>query len=123
MRALGASSCTYSSVAEVEESPVANSVTSMPASTRRSVRSATTDSVPPYFGGGTGNHGGAIIPIRISRLLHDDSCARPRARPPGATERRDVVELHGARPVRECVWRVRRDRQRLSVRHEPEEHL
>ena len=43
----GACSKTYSSRAFVLESPVANSVTSCPASARPSASSATTHSIPP----------------------------------------------------------------------------
>ena len=43
----------------------AKSVTSWPASTSPSARSATTRSVPPYASGGTGNHTGQTSPICI----------------------------------------------------------
>ena len=43
-------------------SPAANSNTSWPAATRPRANRSTTASVPPYDGGGTGNHGGASRP-------------------------------------------------------------
>src|ERR671930_1880636 len=59
----GAWSTTYSSLASVCESPVANSVTSCPASASPSASRATTHSIPPYPLGGTASHGGGISAI------------------------------------------------------------
>src|SRR5437764_11680506 len=51
------------------------SSTSCPRSTSASHSSATTDSIPPYPGGGTGIHGGARIAILsgLSSVCGDDS--------------------------------------------------
>jgi hypothetical protein len=58
IHSLGAVWKTDSSRARVCESPDAKRVTSWPASTSPSARSATTRSVPPYASGGTGNQTG-----------------------------------------------------------------
>src|SRR5215217_3934192 len=52
------------SVAEVWESPLANSVTSWPCATSSSVSQDTTRSVPPYSFGGTASANGATWAIR-----------------------------------------------------------
>src|SRR6476661_6457471 len=53
------------SVAEVDESPLANNVTSWPSCTSWSVRYDTTRSVPPYNFGGTLSLNGATCAIRM----------------------------------------------------------
>ena len=53
------------SVADVVESPLANSVTSWPSATSSSVSQWMTRSVPPYFFGGIASVKGAIWAMRI----------------------------------------------------------
>src|SRR5690606_28118418 len=64
----------HRSSAELFESPVAKSVTSCPLATNPSASSATTSSVPPYWGGGVGTNGVETIAIRMAVLF----LARPR---------------------------------------------
>ena len=66
-RGSGGSGIGEISFALVRDPPLANRVTSWPASTRPSASSDTTSSIPPYPVGGTGNHTGATTAIRIGR--------------------------------------------------------
>ena len=54
-----------SSLADVRELPLANSVTSWPRATSSSVSQETTRSVPPYSFGGIASVNGAICAIRM----------------------------------------------------------
>src|SRR4051812_32305193 len=114
----------------VSDPPLAKSVTSWPRSTSPSATSATTRSIPPYPGGGTGYQGGAICAIRIWPTYPRPHSSEPSRTSGSFHARGAAVELGGERVAqRRCrprdprrgsrvrdLSRIRRHRGRIPSR-------
>src|SRR5512132_2163993 len=106
------------SFAFVRESPDAKSVTSWPASTRPSARSATIHSMPPYPDGGTGNHAGLRMAILNRSSLNGAHLHGTVVEPdlPEPVERTHTRQSEGSGPGGELRRRICLERVLAAIR-------